>query len=183
MDYNTTDSDSFGQGLRGIGLNQLVQDAVAEIAFLETIFEMKAHQPTADFTFMTYGDQVLQLYSDDTYRSNPLLGLLPKNPPRGTGLEIRLYHTDPDEAVARAANAGATILQAPVDKPHGLREACILCENGYAWVPSRSKQVADRTVFGVDPGLSDRARFAHSKGEPHDRRTDSPQYGPLAGTR
>jgi hypothetical protein len=32
-----------------------------------------------------------------------------------------------------------TILAPPLDKPHGLREAYILCENGYVWVPSRAK--------------------------------------------
>ena len=41
------------------------------------------------------------------------------------------------EAAARAEAAGAVVLQAPADKPHGLREAYILCGNGYAWVPSR----------------------------------------------
>jgi hypothetical protein len=41
-----------------------------------------------------------------------------------------------DVACALAEAAGGTILQAPKDKPHGLREAYILCENGYAWVPS-----------------------------------------------
>ena len=69
----------------------------------------------------------------------PLLALLPENPPRGAGIEIRLYDTDPDAAVARAEAAGLAILQPPTDKPHGLREAYILCPDGYAWVPSRPK--------------------------------------------
>lgn len=43
----------------------------------------------------------------------------------------------PDEAAAKAEAAGGTILQAPTDKPHGLCETYILCENGYARVPSR----------------------------------------------
>ena len=89
-----------------------------------------------DFAIVTYGGQVFQLHGDATYHSNPLLALLPEIPPRGAGIEIRLYDTDPDAAVARAKAAGGTILQAPTDKPHGLREAYILCENGYAWVPS-----------------------------------------------
>ncbi|WP_415404748.1 glyoxalase [Tateyamaria sp. SN3-11] len=139
MDYETIDADSFGRALRGIGLNLLVRDVAAEVAFLKNVFEMKAHQPTADFAIMTYGDQVFQLHSDGTYHSHPLLGLLPENPPRGAGLEIHLYDTDPDEAVKRATAQGATILAEPLDKPHGLREAYILCENGYAWVPSRAK--------------------------------------------
>ncbi|UWQ83479.1 glyoxalase [Leisingera caerulea] len=139
MDYETTDADSFGRSLRGIGINLLVRDVTAEMSFLETVFAMKGHQVTQDFAIVTYGGQVFQLHSDGTYAENPLLGLLPENPPRGAGIEIRLYETDPDQAVALAAAAGFTVLQAPTDKPHGLREAYILCDNGYAWVPSRPK--------------------------------------------
>lgn len=139
MDYDSIDADSFGRSLRGIGLNLLVRDVAAEIVFLEAVFDMRAHQASADFAIMTYGDQVFQLHSDGTYHANPLLGLLPENPPRGAGIEIRLYDTDPDDAVARAKALGGVILQAPTDKPHGLREAYILCENGYAWVVSRGK--------------------------------------------
>ncbi|UWQ62594.1 glyoxalase [Leisingera caerulea] len=139
MDYETTDADSFGRSLRGIGINLLVRDVPAEMSFLETVFAMKGHQVTQDFAIVTYGGQVFQLHSDGSYAENPLLGLLPENPPRGAGIEIRLYDTDPDQAVALAAAAGFTVLQVPTDKPHGLREAYILCDNGYAWVPSRPK--------------------------------------------
>jgi predicted enzyme related to lactoylglutathione lyase len=139
MDYDTIDAESFGAGLRGIGLNLLVRDVKAECSFLETVFGMSAHQPTEDFAIVRYGDLVFQLHSDGTYHSNPLLGLLPEQPPRGAGIEIRLYDSDPDQAAAKARACGAMILQDPTDKPHGLREAYILCENGYAWVPSRPK--------------------------------------------
>lgn len=139
MDYDKVDAESFGTSLTGIGLNLLVRDVPAECAFLETVFGMKAHQVTADFAIITHGSDVFQLHSDGTYHSHPLLGLLPEQPPRGAGLEIRLYGTDPDACAARADAAGATLLQAPTDKPHGLREAFILCENGYAWVPSGPK--------------------------------------------
>ena len=139
MDYETIDADGFGRGLKGIGLNLLVSDVGAEVAFLTAVFGMRAFQPTADFAIMTYGDQVFQLHSDGTYHSNPLLGLVPETPPRGGGIEIRLYDTDPDEAVVLAKAYGGVVLQEPTDKPHGLREAYILCENGYAWVPSRAK--------------------------------------------
>lgn len=137
MDYETIKADAFGKSLRGIGLNLLVRDVQSQCAFLETVFGLKPHQISADFAIVTYGDQVFQLHSDATYHSNPLLGLLPETPPRGAGVEIRLYDSDPDIAVTRAETARATILQTPTDKPHGLREAYILCENGYAWVPSR----------------------------------------------
>ncbi|MCR8826784.1 VOC family protein [Pseudosulfitobacter koreensis] len=136
MDYETVTPEKFGRSLRGLGLNLLVRDVRTHVAFLETVFEMQAHRVSSDFAILTYGDQVFQLHSDGTYHANPLLGLLPENPPRGAGLEIRLYQTDPDAAALRAEAAGATVLQAPTDKPHGLREAYILCADGYAWVPS-----------------------------------------------
>lgn len=137
MDYETVSAEDFGRSLSGIGLNLLVRDVPAQCAFLETVFWMKAHRVTADFAILTYGREVFQFHGDGTYHSNPLLSLLPETPPRGAGVEIRLYDTDPDEAAARAETAGASILQSPTDKPHGLREAYILCDNGYAWVPSR----------------------------------------------
>lgn len=137
MDYETVDADTFGKSLSGIGLNLLVRDVKAECAFLETVFNMTCYQVTADFAIVTYGDQVLQVHSDGTYHSNPLLSLVPETPPRGAGIEVRLYNSDPDRSADRAREAGATILQEPSDKPHGLRECYILCENGYAWVPSR----------------------------------------------
>ncbi|KUJ78128.1 glyoxalase [Ruegeria marisrubri] len=139
MDYETIDADGFGRSLRGLGLNLLVRDVRAECAFLESVFGMNCHQVTEDFAIVTYGTQVFQLHADGTYHSNPLLGLLPETPPRGAGIEIRLYDTDPDVAESRAVEIGVTILQPAADKPHGLRETYILCENGYAWVASRPK--------------------------------------------
>ncbi|KIN65617.1 Glyoxalase/bleomycin resistance protein/dioxygenase [Sulfitobacter noctilucae] len=139
MDYDSIGAEDFGASLRGIGLNLLVRDVGTQVVMLETVFDMKASQPTQDFAIMQYGDQVFQVHSDGTYHSNPLMALLPETPPRGTGIEIRLYDTDPDVACARALKAGVTVLQPPTDKPHGLREAYILCDNGYAWVPSRVK--------------------------------------------
>jgi hypothetical protein len=79
----------------------------------------------------------MQLHSDGTYHSNPLLGLLPEAGARGAGAEFRLYHSDPDDVMARAEALGGYILQPARDKPHGLRECYVLCENGYAWVASR----------------------------------------------
>ena len=137
MDYETVDAATFGRSLRGMGLNLLVRDVPAEVAFLETVFAMKGHQVNKDFAIVTYGGQVFQIHADGTYHSNPLLGLVPESPPRGGGIEIRLYDTDPDVAAERAEAASGTLLQAPTDKPHGLRECYILCADGYAWVPSR----------------------------------------------
>ena len=137
MDYETVSAGDFGRSLRGMGLNLVVRDVRATCDFLTDIFDVGVHRLSDDFAIVTYKDQVFQLHSDGTYSANPLLGLLPENPPRGAGVEISLYDTDPDAAAARAETRGAMVLQVPTDKPHGLREAYILCNDGYAWVPSR----------------------------------------------
>lgn len=137
MDYETVNAEDFGASLRGIGLNLLVRDVPAQVAFLEQVGGMLGHQVTQDFAIMTYHGQVMQLHADQTYSSHPLLGLLPENPPRGAGAQFHLYQTDPDTAADTARRLGAHVLQEPADKPHGLRETFILDDNGYAWVASR----------------------------------------------
>lgn len=137
IDHDSVGAEAFGASLRGLGLNLLVTDVLRTCEFLEMVFGMTSHQKTADFAIVRYGDAVFQLHHDRTYHSNPLLGLVPENPPRGAGIELRLYDEDPDAAAQRAEDFGATILQAPSDKPHGLRETYILDADGYAWVASR----------------------------------------------
>ncbi len=137
MDYETVSAADFGRALSGLGLNLLVRDVRAEVAFLSRVFGMAAHRVSADFAIMAYAGQVFQLHADATYHRHPLPSLIPESGPRGGGLEIRLYQTDPDTAAGLAEAAGGMVLQPPADKPHGLREAVILCPMGYAWVPSR----------------------------------------------
>ena len=137
LDYETISAHAFGASLRGLGLNLLVRDVPAQCAMLEAVFAMTAHRISRDFAILRYGASVFQLHADTTYRANPYLALLPENPPRGAGCELRLYDSDPDAAAALAGRHGMTILQEPADKPHGLREAYLLCPDGYAWVPSR----------------------------------------------
>lgn len=131
------EADDMGKALRGLGLNLLVRDVMVEVAFLTEVLEMRTLRADKDFAFMAYGDQVFQVHPDHTYHSNPLPSLVPEAGPRGGGMEIRLYDTDPEEAVQRAEAFGAHILQESADKPHGLREAYILDPDGYCWVPSR----------------------------------------------
>jgi predicted enzyme related to lactoylglutathione lyase len=137
MDLETVSPEVFGASLRGIGLNLLVRDVRSQVAFLEHVFAMTGHRVSGDFAIMSYHDQLIQLHADHTYSNHPLSGLLPEASPRGAGISIHLFESDPDAAAARAKGIGGLVLQAPADKPHGLRETCILCENGYAWVASR----------------------------------------------
>lgn len=136
MDYETVSPAEFGASLTGLGLNMLVRDVPAQVAFLEAVFGMTGHRVSPDFAIMAYHGTLFQLHADGTYGAHPLLGLVPESGARGGGMEIRLYHSDPDEVARRAGAQGAHILQPPTDKPHGLRETCILCDNGYAWAAS-----------------------------------------------
>jgi len=137
MDLETISADDFGASLRGLGLNLLVRDIDKELAFLDSVFRMKAHRVSKDFAILRYQDQIFQLHADSTYHSNPLVSLIPENPPRGGGIELRLFETDPDIAAKRAADHGHIVLQDPTPKPHGLLETYILSPDGYAWVASR----------------------------------------------
>ncbi|WP_323765936.1 VOC family protein [Marinovum sp.] len=138
-DYDSISPDAFGAGLRGLGLNILVTDVRRSAGFLSQVFGMQVHRLSDDFAIVQYGDQLFQLHADATYASHPLHALLPETPPRGLGLEIRLYDSDPETAAARTEAAGGTLLAPPQDKPHGLRETFILDPDGYCWVASRPK--------------------------------------------
>lgn len=139
MDYDTVAPQAFGHALKGLSLNLLCRDVLREVAFLSDVFGMVPRRASRDFAILLYEGQPLQLHADGTYANHPLPALLPESGPRGAGAEFRLHETDPDAACAKAAHqAEAMIVQEPTDKPaHGLREAVILCPEGYAWVPSR----------------------------------------------
>ena len=137
MDLETVSPADFGASLRGFGLNLLVRDVPAEAAFLRDVFGMSAHRVSADYAIMGYHGHLIQLHADPTYGAHPLHALLPESSPRGAGASLHLFETDPDRAAARAEDAGGHVLAPPEDKPHGLRETCILCANGYAWLASR----------------------------------------------
>ena len=121
-----------------MGLNLIVTQIAPYVDFLKEVFDMQAYQVTNDFATLMYADQIFQLHADHTYHSHSLLQLLLKNPPRGTGVEIRLYESNTDICHDCAVERGDIILQIPIEKPHRLRECVILSHDGYVWVPSKS---------------------------------------------
>lgn len=106
-------------------------------AFLKAVFDVGVHRLSDGFAIVTCGKDVFQLHGDGTYHSNPLLSLLPENPPRGAGIEIHFYGADSDIAFERTTSQGAAILQTPTDKPHGMRDCYILSADGYAFTDNR----------------------------------------------
>lgn len=133
-DYETIAPDVFGQGLSGIGVNLLCRDVHSMAAFLREVFDLQVHRLSADFAIVAHDGMLFQLHSDATFGAHPLLGLVPESAPRGAGAQFYLFGIDPDEAVARANPD--MVLEAPRDKPHGLREATILSPEGYAFSPA-----------------------------------------------
>lgn len=141
-DESFDDPDAYGRSLVGFGVNILVSDVAATLAFLEEVLAVEVAHAAADFAVCRHGGHQWMLHSDASYHSNPLLALTGDGAIRGAGLELRLYGVDPDAAAARAEAAGHSVLQPPTDKPHGLREAYIAGPDGYVWVPSVHKKTS-----------------------------------------
>lgn len=138
MDLESVAPAEFGPSLRGLGVNLLCRDVRGMARFLESVFGLSIHRESADFALVRHGEVLMQLHSDGTFGRHPLLALLPETPPRGAGLQLYLFGIDPDLAAGRAEAAGGVVIEAPTDKPHGLREATILSPEGYAFSPARA---------------------------------------------
>jgi len=125
----------FGRSLRGFGVNLLVKDVTAALAFQTEVLRVRLVHHDGDFAVLTHGGAVWMLHGDGTYHSHPLLPLLSDGAVRGLGCELRLYDLDPDACEARARALGYEVLQESRNKPHGLRECYLLDRDNYLWVP------------------------------------------------
>ena len=115
MDYSMVSAEEFGKSLTGLGVNIIVKSPEQTAQFSETVFELYPSQLGADFALILYQDDIFQLHSDKSFAAHPSYPHLPENPPRGTGIELRLYNSDPDQACTKAQAYGCMVL-APVIK-------------------------------------------------------------------
>lgn len=138
INYEEIDAPAFGRSLAGFGINLLSANVPRSTDFLARVLEFEVLRQSRDFAILRHRDTIYQLHADHTYADNPLPSLVPEAGPRGGGVELRIYHMDPDAAEARARDAGTMVLQGATDKPHGLRECYLLDPDGYCWVPSIS---------------------------------------------
>lgn len=137
------DADAFGRSLPdGIGVNLLVTDIARALHFQTTVLQAEIRYWDQEFAIVQSNGTTWMLHHDRTYHSHPLRGIAESADGRGAGLELRLYGRDPDVAEAAAIALGATVLATAADKPHGLREAYILDDDGYLWVPSVPKKTS-----------------------------------------
>lgn len=130
-------ADALGRTLRGFGVNLLVRDIEASVAFATRVLGAAVVYADADFAVLRHGEAEWLLHADHTYADNPLHGFVAEESGRGAGVELRLYDRDPDAAEAAARADGYVVLAGATDKPHGLREVYLLDADGYCWIPSR----------------------------------------------
>ena len=138
MDLETVSAEDFGRSLREVGINLLTQDVQKLANFLVGVFGACAHRVSEDFAIIVFNETMIQIHSDATFGSHPLLGLVPDNPPRGAGAQFYLFGADPDEAVSKAEDFGGTVIEPPKSKPHGLYEGTVLSPEGYAFTAAVS---------------------------------------------
>jgi catechol 2,3-dioxygenase-like lactoylglutathione lyase family enzyme len=130
------DAADYGRSLTGLGVNLVVRDLTRSLIFAEVVLGAEPLHVTEKFAALRLMGADYMLHTDDTFRANPLAGLIAAGDPRGLGVELRAYGVDPGKAENRARAHGFTVLAGSMDKPHGLRECMILDDEGYLWVPS-----------------------------------------------
>ncbi len=126
----------YGGSLGGLTLNLLVTDMARAIEFHRSVLGVDVRYDDEDMAVVEGFGTSWMLHADHTYDAHPLLGRTTPVVPRGAGVEIRLHGIDPDEAADRAVAAGFEVFDGPRDQPdHGLREAHLVDQDGYTWVP------------------------------------------------
>ena len=125
----------YGRSLSGFGVNLLVPEIERALRFQSAVLEAEIVYADPDFAVLRgYGAEWM-FHADHTYRDHPLRGSLGSGLARGVGIELRVHGCDPDAAERRARDLGYAVFAGAMDKPHGLREAYLLDEDGYLWVP------------------------------------------------
>ena len=117
-------------------VNIYVRNVERSARFQAEVFGARIVYWEEHFAIMQAVGSTWLLHSDWTYRNHELIGAVAGIEARGCGVELRLYGVDPDLAVAAARRRGAVVLAQATEKEHGLREAHVVDDDGYVWVPS-----------------------------------------------
>ena len=126
----------YGRSLRGLSFNLIVRDVPRAVTFAVEVLGATMFFANDSFAAMKLNGGDFMFHHDNTYRDNPLSGIVKAVDARGIGVELRVYGSDPDVAEANAKAGGWTVLAGSLDKPHGLRECMIVDDEGYVWIPS-----------------------------------------------
>jgi len=129
-------ADDYGRSLKGIGFNLVYETLERALEFQRDVLGANIVYSDPDFAAIEGYGASWMLHADHTYRDHPLHGIAQNLEGRGGSVELRVYGCDPDRAEAAARRLEFTILAGAMDKPHGVREAFIIDDAGYLWVPS-----------------------------------------------
>ena len=99
------------RGYRSVTPRVVVDDVVAHVQFLREVFDATGDVEQGRPTEVHIGDSVIMVSSTDERAAVP--GFL------------YVYVDDADEAFRRAVEAGADVLEAPLDTPYGDRRAMV----------------------------------------------------------
>jgi len=131
------DPPDFGRAIpTGLGINLLVRDVARAAEFQADVLGAQIEYLEEHFAIVSAVGSRWLLHSDWSYRDHALRGAVEGVEARGVGVELRLYGVDPDQAEARARRRDGIVLSGAMDKGHGLREAYLVDDDGYVWVPS-----------------------------------------------
>ena len=126
----------YGKSLSAFTVNLLSTDLARALVFQRDVLQAEIlHQDEDLLILQGYGSSWM-VHADHTYDKHALLADTQQATRRGAGVELRLHHCDPDAVATRAREHGFRLLDGPRDQPdHGLREAHIVDDDGYVWVP------------------------------------------------
>ncbi len=125
----------YGRSLTGMGVNLLVKDVERALTFQRQVLGAAVVYSDPDFAVVCAQGSEWMFHADHTYLDHPMTGAVAGVEARGVGVELRLHGCDPDRAEQAAREHGFTVLDGAADKPHGLREAFLIDDDGYVWVP------------------------------------------------
>lgn len=122
----------------------IVKDAASAIRFYVEVFgATERYRLTEPSGKIGHADLLIgngQLMLADEY---PDWGALSPASVGGTPVSLHLYVSDVDAVVARAAQAGATVLRQPTDEFFGDRSALIVDPFGHRWqIATRQREVS-----------------------------------------
>ena len=126
----------YGQSLAGFTVNLLSADLGRALVFQRDVLQADVLHEDEDLLILRGFGSNWMVHADHTYDQHPLLGDTHSAARRGAGVELRLHGCNPDGVAERAREHGFSVLDGPRDQPdHGLREAHVIDDDGYIWVP------------------------------------------------
>lgn len=132
------EAPEYGRSLTGLGVNLLSAGLERALLFQRDVLGAEVLHRDEDLLILRGFGADWMVHADHTYDKHPLLADTRRHARRGAGIELRLHGCDPDTAAAHAHEYGFRVLDGPRDQPdHGLREAHIVDDDGYVWVPDK----------------------------------------------